>query len=1382
MSSPELFADERALENHVQTLFEAHGYSVYMGDVDAKRKKRQACLPSVLMSHLQALNPGCPQTVLDEARRTLLKPPPLDFVRQNHQFHQWLIKGMILDGPGDRGEQAYTVRFVDWSDPTNNRFQVIRQFVVQGSRDYQADMVVFLNGLPLVVIELKKPGAEGESALLEAFKQVETYKDQVPQLFHSNVCNIISDGTRARLGATSARADRYTPWRARNRQGEGSWELDPLIDDFFPKERLLAFIRNYVIFSASDGGFVKMTAASHQVQACEDALAQVRDRFGQGDNKAGVVWHTQGSGKSLTMTCLAALLMKEKALKGPTIVVVTDRNDLDGQLYQTFTGAKDLLGTVPMQANGRDELREKLAALKTGGVYFTTIQKFGLKEGEREHPVLNERANVIVLSDEAHRSHNAMTPRMDKDGKVREGYALALRKALPKALFLGFTGTPLMEDDRQTEAVFGPMIDTVYDIQDAVRDGTTVPIYYEKRQIGLKLADNVTEVAAQAEDLLEDEEAEVAEAIKAKWTQLKNLVGAPKRLAALAEDLVTHLETRQSVIRGKAMVVCMSRELCVALFDALIAVRPDWAGERTATAEGGSGHWNHKDGAVRIVMTGAASDGPEIQPHLYTRSQKKDLEKRLKDPKDSLQVVIVRDMWLTGFDAPCVHTMYVDKPMKDHNLMQAVARVNRVFKDKDSGLIVDYIGIADALQDATKKYLKRSKSQLTTDVVGLRDAFEETLSRVRAMIAPHKDTDLGKQPMRTIGMMADAVLAHSGATPGANRRHFKKLAGHLKRSYSRGCMDAVIKQSANAVAVFDAVSRNLGGPSLHSLRLRETNAVMQDLVHSAVDTTGVTDLFTLMGMDSARVPLLSAEFLDALSNLQQQHIGVTLLGALMERHLQQAFRDNMVVQKDLSERLAKTLEDFHNGHIKTGQILEALYAQVRTMEAARAEMRRLGLDAQSYAFYRIITENPDQIAGMDEQDLCAMAIELVDTVADTVTVDWRDRGPILAGLRARVKRLLLKKNFPRNGAKDAAERIQAQATQFGRALTRDSEAEAERLKTPEPEPLPDPIPPPYPVVKDRARAAAMGGLLPMVPLKIAAGAFSEVQDAGFSAADHATDWMELPEKIADKGIFAAQVEGESMEPTIKDGDWCLFKAPPAAGSRNGRTVLAQHHSIEDPETGGSYTVKIYRSEKVVTSEDGFVHTAIWLEPRNKSGAYKAIEIDADTAAELRIVADYLRVLHREPTEAERIEAKIAIARSNLRGEEFDSYLEASLSMRAAYEIAFNLMSTSVAAGLLELGKIMERAFRIYVDRANRQGHITEDVRDMSFVDMIRTWVRLESRSRMEQDACHKLRKMRNRLAHSLPETRGDWKVLHKKSRRYAEDYMYITNLLTELDP
>ncbi|HDQ7469682.1 TPA: type I restriction endonuclease subunit R, partial [Pseudomonas aeruginosa] len=743
------------------------------GDWPARSDYRQIVLRERLLAALARINTHIPAAALEQATHALLTVSDPLLIARNRRVYRLLLSGIPVEFSVGDEKRSDLVNLIDFANPRNNDFLLVSQFTVTGTKQpRRPDLVAFVNGLPLAVIELKNPANE-QTDIWDAFNQIQTYKEEIGDLFNTNVAVVVSDGFTARLGSLTANQERMQPWRSIANEDDRpllEFELETLVRGFFEPALFLDYVRHFVLFEQDADQIIKKIAGYHQFHAVREAVKatviassspnkgllevqEPRATYGKevqpGSRKAGVVWHTQGSGKSITMACYAGKLLQQPEMKNPTLVVVTDRNDLDGQLFGTFCAAEDLLRQTPVQAGSREELREMLASREAGGIIFTTVQKFALLDDEEQHPLLSDRSNIVVISDEAHRSQYGMKGRLDtKTGKYVFGYAKHLRDALANATFIGFTGTPIALEDKDTRAVFGDYV-SIYDIQDAVDDGATVPIFYESRLAKLDVNQaEIDALNAQVDEVIEDEEDLTArEKTKSDWAALTKLVGAQPRLEQVAADLVQHFETRTATLEGKAMIVCMSRDICAELYNAIVALRPDW---HDADPE---------KGAIKVVMTGSAADKPLLQPHLYSQQVKKRLEKRFKDPTDPLKLVIVRDMWLTGFDAPCCHTMYVDKPMKGHNLMQAIARVNRVFRNKPGGLVVDYIGIANELKAALKTYTEsKGKGDPAHNAAEALAVLLEKLDIVRGLMHGFDYSGFETNAMKLLVPVANHIL------------------------------------------------------------------------------------------------------------------------------------------------------------------------------------------------------------------------------------------------------------------------------------------------------------------------------------------------------------------------------------------------------------------------------------------------------------------------------------------------------------------------------------------------------------------------------------------------------------------------------------------------
>ncbi len=863
---------------------------------------RQVILHNRLLSQLEVINPKIPMATLEQVALQIGKPETPILLKNNKAFHQLLLEGVKVEykvqGSSSLEEHKIDyVHLVDFDHQDNNQFLVVNQYTLVGSKgNRRPDLIVFINGLPLAVLELKNP-ADNNADIWSAFQQLQTYKDEIPDLFMFNEALVVSDGLHARVGSLTANKERFMAWRTVANENDKplfEYQLETLVKGFFNPDLLLDYIRYFVLFEQNGDAIIKKIAGYHQFHAVREAVratvvaAEEPDQAAQaernanypsaivpGSGKAGVVWHTQGSGKSISMVCYAGKLLAQPAMNNPTLVIVTDRNDLDGQLFNTFGMAAETLKQTPVQARDRDSLREILAARQAGGIIFTTVQKFALLGDEAAHPVLSKRHNIVVVSDEAHRSQYGDKAKFNvKTGKYTYGYSKHLRDALPHASFIGFTGTPIDVADKDTRAVFGEYV-SIYDIQDAVDDGATVPIYYESRLAKLDIhAADIESLNEDVDEIIEDEE-DVAtrEGTKSQWAALEKLVGSAPRIAQVAEDLVNHFEKRIATMPGKAMIVGMSREVCVDLYEAIVKLREDWHDEDP-----------HK-GAIKVVMTGSASDKEKLQPHIYNKETKKLFEKRFKDVNDPLQLVIVRDMWLTGFDAPNCHTMYIDKPMKGHNLMQAIARVNRVFKDKPGGLVVDYIGIANELKKALKTYTgSQGKGKPTHDTHEAYAVLLEKLDVVHGMFHGFDYSQYETEALRLLPGAMNHILSLKGANGELDgKRRFLDVMAAINKAYTLcGTLDeaqahskeiAFLGAVKNAITKFTTVEKRRTDEDKHS--------ALKQIIDNAVIAEGVDDVFSLVGLDKPNIGLLSPEFMEDVANLKEKNLAVELLEKLL---------------------------------------------------------------------------------------------------------------------------------------------------------------------------------------------------------------------------------------------------------------------------------------------------------------------------------------------------------------------------------------------------------------------------------------------------------------------------------------------------------------------
>jgi type I restriction enzyme R subunit len=999
----------------------AHGPNIAVGQPAAERSDptyRDVVLERRLREALVPLNPDLPQEALADAFRKVVRADGPSLIERNRAVHKMLVNGVTVEyhRPGEsiRGAQA---RVIDFDDPDNNDWLAVNQFTVVGPQGHnrRADIVIFVNGLPLGVIELKNP-ADEKATIGSALNQLQTYQSQIPALFDYNCALVVSDGTEARIGALGAGKEWFKPWRTIDGRGDapkGMPELQVVLEGVFDKRRFLDLIRYFIVFEDEGGGkLTKKMAGYHQFHAVNFAVEQTlraagrkRVRAGElegryesggqpggepGDRRVGVVWHTQGSGKSLSMAFYAGRLILDPAMENPTIVVITDRNDLDDQLFGTFARCHDLLRQDPVQAADRADLREKLR-VAGGGVVFTTIQKFMPAEQGDRNAVLSDRRNIVVIADEAHRSQYDFI----------DGFARHMRDALPQASFVGFTGTPIEKADANTRAVFGDYI-SIYDIQRAVEDGATVPIYYEGRLAKLELSEaERPKIDPDFEEVTEGEEVERKEGLKSKWAQLAAVVGSDKRLKLVAADLVHHFEKRLEVMDGKAMVVCMSRRICVELYREIVALRPEWAGE------------GDDSGSIKVVMTGNATDPLEFQPHVRNKSRREALARRFRDPADPFRIVIVRDMWLTGFDAPSLHTMYVDKPMHGHGLMQAIARVNRVFKDKPGGLVVDYLGLADDLRKALIAYTESGgRGKVEHDqgeaILAMRRRYEDCLGLFRGFDWSAFSSGSAGERVSVLPRAQEHILAQERG----KERLFDAVYS-LSRAFALAVPSDEAMAIIDDVAFFQAVRAVLAKSAHGGSSAREDlDHAIRQIVSRAVASDEIVDIFAAAGLKKPDISILSDDFLAEVKEMPQKNLAVELLAKLLKGEIKSRSRRNVVEARSFEKMLDEAVRRYQNRAVETAQVIEELIALARDMRARDARGEQLGLSEDELAFYDALGVNDSAVAVLGDETLREIARELVKTVKDNVKIDWTVREDVRAQLRVYVKRCLRKHGYP----------------------------------------------------------------------------------------------------------------------------------------------------------------------------------------------------------------------------------------------------------------------------------------------------------------------------------------------------------------------------------
>lgn len=1028
---------ETILLNQLHTL----GYHIECEEnigPDGHRPEREShdsvILPKRLENAVARLNPSIPIEAQQEAIRKITQFELPSLLEENRRIHKLITEGIDVEYcTEDDILVGGKVVLINFEQTEQNDFLVVNQFVViSGQNNRRPDIVVFVNGLPLAVIELKAPGND-TATVFGAFNQLQTYKNQISALFNTNALLVISDGIIARVGSLSADFERFMPWRTTDGSriaSKGEPELSVLIEGVFEHRRLLSLFRDFTVFGEKDSGLIKIIAGYHQFHAVQKAIestiratekwqgvAEDPAVYGlpstksqpRGDKRAGVIWHTQGSGKSLLMVFYAAKLIKHPAMANPTLIVLTDRNDLDDQLFSTFSMCRELIRQTPVQAESREHL-QSLLNRDSGGVIFTTLQKFG----EVLEP-LTIRRNVVVIADEAHRSQYGFKAKLDaKTGEISYGFAKYVRDTLPNASFIGFTGTPIENDDVNTPAVFGHYID-IYNISRAVEDGATVPIYYESRLPRIELDDHEKPtIDAEVEELTEDDSQIEKEQFKKKWSTVEALVDSDKRLALVAQDIVTHFENRVAALDGKAMIVCMSRRICVKLYDEIIKLRPDWHSP------------DDNNGMVKVVMTGAASDPQQWQQHIGNKKRRDNLAKRAREAKDPLKIVIVCDMWLTGFDAPCMHTMYIDKPMKGHGLMQAIARVNRVFRDKPAGLIVDYIGIVQNLKSALRQYSSSDQEKTGIDESEAIAVMMEKYEIVRDMFHGFDYNSAMKGTLQDrLVMMAGAIewilnqqqnLAAEQKTQEEKKkmhRRYQDAVLALSEAFALACAADEAKKIREEVGFFQAIRAALVKTALSSgITKQDRELAIQQIVSRAVVSTEIIDILAVSGIKTPDISIFSDEFLAEVQQMDKKNLALEALKKLLNNDIRSRTKTNVVQTKAFSKRLEDAVARYHANAMTTAEVLQELINLAKDMRAAHQRGEESGLSDEEIAFYDALAENESAVQMMGDNKLRLIAHELLMDLRKNVSVDWAHRESVRARLRRLVKRILHKYGYP----------------------------------------------------------------------------------------------------------------------------------------------------------------------------------------------------------------------------------------------------------------------------------------------------------------------------------------------------------------------------------
>ncbi|WP_410510363.1 type I restriction endonuclease subunit R [Methanosarcina hadiensis] len=994
-------------------------------------------LPRRLREAVDRLNPKIPAEAREEAIKKVLRAESQDPVHNNRAFHNMLVNGVDVEYQGQDGENVYDkVWLFDFAKPLENEFLAVNQFtVIEDGNNRRPDIILFVNGLPIVVVELKRPdeesGFENEEIIWDAYKQFQTYKKEIPGLFRYNAFLLISDGQDAMVGTLTSNREWFVPWKTIDGEKVADFKVPPmevLLRGMCRPEILLDLVRHFTVFEDDRGKVVKKLARYHQYHAVNRAVEKTKlASMPDGDRKCGVVWHTQGSGKSLSMVFYAGKLALE--LDNPTIVVLTDRNDLDGQLFDNFARCSEILRQQPVQAETRAQLRE-LLSVASGGIVFTTIQKFSPEGEEDKFPVLSERRNIVVIADEAHRSQYGFDAKIrerevegEKVAEISYGFAKHMRDALPNASFIGFTGTPIELDDRSTPAVFGDYID-IYDIEQAVNDKVTVPIFYESRLSKLDLVKEARETLdTEFSEITGDRESYEAEKLKSRWSRLEVVVGSEENLRKLAEDIIAHFEKRLGAMDGKGMIVCMSRQICVDLYNRIIAFRPEWHNE------------DDLKGTIKVIMTGSASDDEPLQPHIRNRGRRMKIRDRMQDPADPLKLVIVCDMWLTGFDAPCLHTMYFLKWIQGHNLMQAIARVNRVFKDKPGGLIVDYVGLLYDLKSAMANYTRSggrgSPADYKDEAVALMlEKYEIVQDLFHGFDYMRIFSASPKEKLGIVREGADFILS-KGRTEDERTQEKKRFIQHvteLSRAFALSVPHIEADRIRDELAYFQAVRAILVKIERRPAKSKyEMNSAIKELVSKSIATEEIIDVFDAVGIKKPDISILSDEFLTEVRDLPQKNLAYEVLKKLLYDEIKTRSRRNLIQSKSFAEMLERAINEYKNRGIDTVQVIEELLALAKKISEADKRGEEAGLSEEELAFYDALADNESALEVLGNETLRLMAAELVKIIRQNAGVDWTLRKNIQAKIKVSVKRLLKKYGYPPDKQKLATENILKQA-------------------------------------------------------------------------------------------------------------------------------------------------------------------------------------------------------------------------------------------------------------------------------------------------------------------------------------------------------------------
>ena len=1005
---------ESHIEEAALEILDSLGYEILHGpDIspDGENPERNSYETVVLVERLKEaidkFNPTIPDEAKEQAVKQILRTESPELVTNNKNFHNYLVNGVDVEYRHEGRIKGDIVNVFDFETPETNDFLAVNQFtVIEGNNNRRPDIVLFVNGLPLAVIELKNP-ADEEATIWSAYRQLQTYKEEIPSLFTYNELLVVSDGTQARAGTITSNQEWFLPWKTidgKELAPEALPQLQVLLQGMLDKGRCLDIIRNFITFEKRRRQTTKILAAYHQYHTTNKAVTKTIEAINR-DKRVGVVWHTQGSGKSLTMVFYTGKLILHKKLENPTIVLLTDRNDLDDQLFNTFCASGSLLRQSPTQAKDREDLKKSLN-VASGGIVFTTIQKFFPDQKGGTYPVLSERKNIIVIADEAHRSQYEFI----------NGFARHIRDALPNASFIGFTGTPIELSDRSTPAVFGDYID-IYDIQQSVEDGATVRIYYESRLAPITLKEEERpKIDPEFEEVTENEEVYKKEKLKSKWAQLEAVVGSKKRIGLIAMDIVKHFEQRQEAIEGKAMIVCMSRRICVDLHNEIVKLKPEWYSKED------------DKGIIKVIMTGSASDPQGWQEHVRTKQRRRELAERFKDPEDPFTIAIVRDMWLTGFDAPSLHTMYFDKPMRGHGLMQAIARVNRVFKDKPGGLIVDYLGVAPDLKEALATYTESGGKGNPTfnqeDAVNVMlEKYEILVNLFHGFNYEKFFTGTPNEKMALIPAAIDHILKQNDG-----KERLLKYVTELSKAFALAVPNDAALKIRDEVGFFQAVKASLVKTIVTKGKSEEQlDSAIKQIVSKAIATDDVVDLFKAAGLKNPEVSILSDTFLADIKGMEHRNLALETLKKLLNDEIKTMQKRNIVQARSFAEMLERTVKRYQNRNIETAQVIEELVNLAKKIRDDKNRGEQLNLTEEELAFYDALADNDSAVQVLGDETLRAMATELSKTIRNNLSIDWTLRANIQAKLRVSIKRLLRKYDYPPDKQKVATELVLKQA-------------------------------------------------------------------------------------------------------------------------------------------------------------------------------------------------------------------------------------------------------------------------------------------------------------------------------------------------------------------